>query len=85
MIKRVFVPVLRRHALSGAARVIIPPDDPAHKLLHSSPNSIGMIIDILADRDFSVYAVEEKEYGSMFDIRFQTRTFLHKDEELDSA
>lgn len=80
LIKTTFIPVFRMHALSGAARVVIHSHESAHELITNHPESIGMIIDVLADRDFSVFAVEQKDYGSMFDVRFRTRGLQHKQE-----
>lgn len=69
------------HALSGAARVVIHANEPAHNFIVKHPESVGMIIDVLADRDFSVFAVEQKDYGSMFDVRFRARGLQHKQDD----
>ena len=76
IIKRVFIPVFRRHALAGAGRVVIQDADPSFALV-SSEESVSVIVDILADRDFSVIGVERKEYGIMFDVRFRARGLHH--------
>jgi len=71
-IHHVFIPVFRRHALSGACRVVMH-DDEIYFAVINSEKAVSMIVDILADRDFSVIGVERKEYGIMFDVRFRTR------------
>jgi len=78
VINRLFVPILKLHALSGAARVVIPHNDPAWGLFDNNQICRGMVVDILADRDFSVFAVESKDYGHMFDIRFQAQGLYNR-------
>lgn len=77
IIQEKFVPVFKRHALSGAAKVVIPKSDSSYPIV-SKDLAVSMIIDILADREFNVFGVENDLDRVKFDIRFRTRGLHQK-------
>ena len=80
VIHKSFIPVFKRHALSGECRVVLHEGTPSYDVITSNTDVVaGMIIDILADRDFSVIAFEHCGDTIKFSVRFHSRGLQHKE------